>query len=354
MATSTSTITEDEAALYDRQLRLWGVEAQNRMRNASIVVAGRFKGLAAEVAKNIVLAGIGKLALVDDESIEWRDLGSNYWAREEDVGTNRVECSAPRLQLLNPRVEISTHTDKDLLLNEEFLATFDLVVLMDVDAGWILKMNELTRKLGKKFFAASSVGIHGWVFADLLSHDFVIDQQKTVAPGETITVPTKVSHEYVSFEEALRHDFSSKGEKKFRNKTRRKREALWCVLALFEIQRSRDSTTTTTTTKEGDEVTFETLRTTADVVLPRMGVAKEDLSDEVIERFVAQLGHEFAPTCAIVGGVLGQDVLNAVGGKEEPVRNVMVFDGELGEAGVWALVNGSKAGSGSETARRPE
>ena len=47
--------------------------------------------------------------------------------------------------------------------------------------------------------------------------------------------------------------------------------------------------------------------------------------------------HEFAPSCAIVGGVLGQDVLNAVGGKEEPVRNLMVFDGDLGEAGVWAL-----------------
>jgi hypothetical protein len=37
-----------------------------------------------------------------------------------------------------------------------------------------MKINQLTRKLGKKFFAASSVGIHGWVFADLLQHDFVM------------------------------------------------------------------------------------------------------------------------------------------------------------------------------------
>jgi len=49
------------------------------------------------------------------------------------------------------------------------------------------------------------------------------------------------------------------------------------------------------------------------------------------------IGHEFVSSCAIVGGVLGQDVLNCVGGKEEPVRNFMVFDGDLGEGGVWAL-----------------
>lgn len=46
---------------------------------------------------------------------------------------------------------------------------------------------------------------------------------------------------------------------------------------------------------------------------------------------------EFAPTCAIVGGILGQDVLNAVGGKEEPVRNLLVYEGQTGQARVWGL-----------------
>lgn len=37
-----------------------------------------------------------------------------------------------------------------------------------------LKVNDLTRKLGKKLFAAGSVGIDGWMFADLLEHEFVV------------------------------------------------------------------------------------------------------------------------------------------------------------------------------------
>jgi len=37
-----------------------------------------------------------------------------------------------------------------------------------------LRVNDLTRKLGKKLFAAASVGLDGWMFADLLSHEFIV------------------------------------------------------------------------------------------------------------------------------------------------------------------------------------
>ncbi|GAA5930472.1 uncharacterized protein JCM15063_004814 [Sporobolomyces koalae] len=322
-------ITEDEAKLYDRQLRLWGVEAQNRMRSAHVLLAGSFRGVSTEVAKNIVLAGIGKLTLLDHRTVEWSDLGSGYWEREEDIGLKRVEVVAPRLQLLNPRVQISTQTDSELLQDEAFLKTFDLVVLTDVEAQTISRVNNLTRKLNKKFFAASSIGIHGWVFADLLQHDFIIDQQKAAAPGEpTTTVPLKLSHSYCSFDDMLAHDFSTTPKSKLRKKTWSKRQVLWAVLTLFHLELE----------DAGQTVTNESLAKKREEVFERSKVPKtESVEDEVISRFVSLLGHEFAPSCAIVGGILGQDVLNAIGGKEEPVRNLMVFDGDSGEGGVWSL-----------------
>jgi len=45
-----ATITEAEAQLYDRQIRLWGLDAQKRLRSAKILVAG-MRGLGNEVAK---------------------------------------------------------------------------------------------------------------------------------------------------------------------------------------------------------------------------------------------------------------------------------------------------------------
>lgn len=44
------------------------------------------KGVAAETVKNIVLAGIGTLILVDSEDVSEEDLGAGFLFREGDVG----------------------------------------------------------------------------------------------------------------------------------------------------------------------------------------------------------------------------------------------------------------------------
>ena len=58
-------LSEEQAAVYDRQLRVWGVEAQRRLGQAKFFVAG-LTGLSAEACKNVVLAGIGSVVLFDD------------------------------------------------------------------------------------------------------------------------------------------------------------------------------------------------------------------------------------------------------------------------------------------------
>lgn len=37
-----------------------------------------------------------------------------------------------------------------------------------------LQLNALTRKLGKKMLAAASIGMDGWIFADLLEHEYMV------------------------------------------------------------------------------------------------------------------------------------------------------------------------------------
>lgn len=61
------------------------------------------------------------------------------------------------------------------------------------------------------------------------------------------------------------------------------------------------------------------------------------LADASYSRIAATAPYEFPPSAAIVGGIAGQDVLNVLGGKEAPVRNLMVFQGETGAGNVWAL-----------------
>ena len=55
------------------------------MRGASVLIV-TLRGLASEVCKNIVLAGIGSLTLLDDQDVSEEDLGSGYFYRDEEVG----------------------------------------------------------------------------------------------------------------------------------------------------------------------------------------------------------------------------------------------------------------------------
>lgn len=55
------------------------------MRNATIVVY-TLKGIATETIKNIVLAGIGKLVVVDTQDVAPEDLGAGFFFRDDDVG----------------------------------------------------------------------------------------------------------------------------------------------------------------------------------------------------------------------------------------------------------------------------
>lgn len=56
-----------------------------RMRNAVILVL-RLRGVATEAIKNMVLAGIGKLIIVDGGDVAEEDLGCGFFFRDEDVG----------------------------------------------------------------------------------------------------------------------------------------------------------------------------------------------------------------------------------------------------------------------------
>lgn len=78
-------LSADEIALYDRQIRLWGAQAQERIRSANILLVS-LRALGTEIAKNLTLAGISSLTIVDDEPVTEDDLGAGYFLREEDIG----------------------------------------------------------------------------------------------------------------------------------------------------------------------------------------------------------------------------------------------------------------------------
>jgi ubiquitin-like 1-activating enzyme E1 A len=104
MTTDTG-LSKEAAAVYDRQIRLWGRGAQTRLMSARVVVIGAGP-LGAEVAKNLALAGVGALDLVDTTT-DTPATDADYLFVSA-AGATRAEQVAGGLAPLNPLVAVST------------------------------------------------------------------------------------------------------------------------------------------------------------------------------------------------------------------------------------------------------
>ncbi len=97
----------DELERYDRQIRIFGfgVEGQKKLKSAKVLVAG-LGGLGCPAAMYLAAAGVGKLILVDKESVDLSNLNRQILHWTGDIGKLKVKSAAEKLRQLNPHVEI--------------------------------------------------------------------------------------------------------------------------------------------------------------------------------------------------------------------------------------------------------
>lgn len=169
---NTIELTEQEAELYDRQIRLWGLESQKRIRAARILICG-LNGLGAEVAKNIILSGVKSVTLLDHNVVTEADFCSQFLAPQTSLGGNRAEASLIRAQALNPMVEIVIDKENVSEKPDEFFVRFDVVVVIGAATPVLVRIDNACRLKGVKFFAGDVWGMQGYTFADLQEHEFV-------------------------------------------------------------------------------------------------------------------------------------------------------------------------------------
>ncbi|GLB38251.1 putative thiF family protein [Lyophyllum shimeji] len=316
-------LTEEEASRYDRQMRLWGLEAQQRMRNATILVV-RLKGTATEAIKNMVLAGIGKLVIVDSEEVAEEDLGAGILFRDEDVGKNRLEAAKSRVESLNPLVTVETIRTASILEGDAFetlVRGVDVVCVTDWDRDGLIRMNEVCRRNGKPFYAGGTYGLLGYIFCDLLSHDYIAPDRSAV---KELPKNVKKTAVYTPLKTALRYRWSNLTKRQ----TKEVNPAIaFTILAIWEYQSRHSGSLPDNKSAATELLTIaNSLITEADVNKQILATAPEAL----IESVSTTAAHEFSPVCAIVGGMLAQDILKALAAREPPIANLFAFDGNTG------------------------
>ncbi len=103
-------LSSEELQRYSRHLTLpeFGREGQEKLKNASVLLVGA-GGLGSPAATYLAAAGVGRIGLVDFDSVEASNLQRQILYGTSDVGRPKLEAASERLEDLNPHVQIDRH-----------------------------------------------------------------------------------------------------------------------------------------------------------------------------------------------------------------------------------------------------
>jgi len=123
-----------------------GIEGQKKLLNCQVSIIG-MGGLGCPVAQSLVMAGIGKLKLIDDDFVSISNLHRQPLYSFQDVNKKKILAAKSKLKALNPEVTIETDDvffdDKN---GEELLLNTDVII----DATDNIKSRQRIDQISKK------------------------------------------------------------------------------------------------------------------------------------------------------------------------------------------------------------
>jgi sulfur-carrier protein adenylyltransferase/sulfurtransferase len=123
-------LSRDEILRYSRHLIMpeVGMEGQLKLKQAKVLAIGT-GGLGAPLGLYLAAAGVGRIGLVDFDSVDFTNLQRQILFSTDDVGRPKIEAAAHRLQSLNPEIQIDrfeTHLSSENAL--DIMKDYDIVV----------------------------------------------------------------------------------------------------------------------------------------------------------------------------------------------------------------------------------
>jgi adenylyltransferase and sulfurtransferase len=100
-------LNREQVGRYSRQIILphFGVSAQARLCNGSVLIIGA-GGLGSPAAIYLAAAGVGRLGIVDKDTVELSNIHRQVIHTEASVGTHKADSAAAFIKSLNSSVEI--------------------------------------------------------------------------------------------------------------------------------------------------------------------------------------------------------------------------------------------------------
>jgi ubiquitin-like 1-activating enzyme E1 A len=307
--------------------------SQRKMASMRVLYV-HVSGVSSEILKNLVLAGI-RAAICDGRpypsaiaSMPSSFLPAERSGAENDPGAadegggspakkarpaTVASVMQPHVVELNPLLdgcEINESLVEDV--PDEYFAQFGIVVASHLSAEQAKRIAKATVGAGNKFILVDTFGLEGCALLDLgPEHQFRKEMGK-----DKLSDVMKIDP-YLPLADMLDVPLSAMTARWDKQPPK----VLTTYLSYLEYQAKTGSWP--------DENNASVYADKTKTWLAESKAVGEDyLGDDERLKFIASLaGAEVSPVCAVLGGVIGNEVIKAISGKAEPANNVLMFDG---------------------------
>ncbi|SCM08700.1 ubiquitin activating enzyme (E1) subunit Aos1, putative [Plasmodium chabaudi adami] len=346
----------EKEKIYDRQLRLWGVKAQNRMLKSNVLIVG-LSGINIEICKNLILSGIN-VTIIDDNVINDEMIESIFFLNDGDINKHLCLPIFKELKSINQlinikgyigRIDISNDSvviDKELIYKksegsnceetnddevvatevketsfsiEDYISNYTCVCISceDYPLHELININELCHKKNIGFFSPMCNGKFAFLFSDFGKH--IIEElyykkkdqnnseknnEHNLKDGEKKKENESIEIEYCK----LSHFFNVP----FENFDKKTNKIIYHMFALILFEKYKNLG------KNDKEIDYEEFHN----FCKKYTFLKNDWITEIAKMYKVS----FSPSCSIMGGVASQEIRKFVSKQHESVPNFCVFD----------------------------
>jgi molybdopterin/thiamine biosynthesis adenylyltransferase len=164
-------LTKDELKRYQRQISIFGEDGQRKLKEAKVFIAGA-GGLGCSIAMYLAVAGIGKLRIVDNDTVALENLNRQVLHWDSDIGRKKSESAKKKLKRMNSDIDVEVISETINKGNiDGLVGDFDMIVdaMDNFAARYVLNKAALNKKI--PFFHGAVHGFYG--------------QATTIIPGRT-------------------------------------------------------------------------------------------------------------------------------------------------------------------------
>eukprot|EP00301_Raphidiophrys_heterophryoidea_P026638 c9243_g1_i3.p1 GENE.c9243_g1_i3~~c9243_g1_i3.p1 ORF type:complete len:259 (+),score=64.61 c9243_g1_i3:305-1081(+) len=256
---------------------------------------------------------------MDDTVVAEHDFGANFLFTEGDIGKNRAQAARARVQELNPMVNVEV---QDISISTFLVSTnpspFSIVIASNIHPQHEVLLDDWCRVRGIAFLTAQSFGFHATLLMDLGA--FVYKPDKTDKTDE----PAPVQVQFGAVRDVYLAPWSTIPKV-------RRLSKLWLAASAYaHVVLDQGN-------KPQASDLLSAVQTKATMLAVQAQLPESFLSNDDVSVVCDLRANEVGAVCAVLGGIIGQEVVKIVSGVGAPIHNIFCFNA-ISAQGVVELV----------------